>query len=176
MPVLLHCPEDDKSWPTVAMTDQLPPSGDKPDRSAGSLDQATDASQQAPKDHSASENSAQAADDAKGSGEAASKDGPKANVVDEREAQQKSQETQENEEQDDDDDEDEEDGEEEDEEEEDDEEDDDDSDEDEEPELKYTPLTQHLAGVYRNGDATSAFLVAGDKMVWSPPICSVSFS
>lgn len=176
MLVLLHCPEDDKSWPTVAMTDQLPPSGDKPDRSVGSPDQATDASQQAPKDHSAPENSAQATDDAKGSSEAAPKDGSKTNIVDEQEAQQKGQETQENEEEDDDDGEDEEDGEEEDEEEEDDEEDDEDSDEDDEPELKYTPLTQHLAGVYRNGDATSAFLVAGDKMVWSPPIYFVSFS
>ncbi|CAH0026301.1 unnamed protein product [Clonostachys rhizophaga] len=147
------------------MTDQLPPSGDKPDRSAASPDQATDASQQAPKDHSTPENSAQATDNAKGGSEAAPKDGSKTNIVNEQEAQQTGQETQENEEQDDDDDEDEEDGEEEDEEEEDDEEDDEDSDEDEEPELKYTPLTQHLAGVYRNGDATSAFLVAGDKMI-----------
>lgn len=40
-------------------------------------------------------------------------------------------------------------------------------DEDEEPRLKYARLTQHLGPVYRNGDATSAFLVAGDKMV--PP-------
>ena len=38
-------------------------------------------------------------------------------------------------------------------------------DEDEEPRLKYTPLTEHLKSVYRNGDATSTFLVAGDKMV-----------
>ena len=37
--------------------------------------------------------------------------------------------------------------------------------EDEEPRLKYSPLTKHLKPVYRNGDATSAFLVAGDKMV-----------
>ena len=42
---------------------------------------------------------------------------------------------------------------------------DDDEDEDEEPRLKYARLTQHLGPVYRNGDATSAFLVAGDKMV-----------
>ena len=37
--------------------------------------------------------------------------------------------------------------------------------EDEEPRLKYTSLTKHLKHVYRNGDATSTFLVAGDKMV-----------
>lgn len=37
--------------------------------------------------------------------------------------------------------------------------------EDEEPRLKYASLTKHLKTVYRNGDATSAFLVAGDKMV-----------
>jgi vacuolar protein sorting-associated protein 41 len=51
-----------------------------------------------------------------------------------------------------------------------DEEEDDDGDEeedeeDEEPRLKYARLTQNLGAVYRNGDATSAFLVAGDKMV-----------
>ncbi|KAI0007156.1 hypothetical protein F4779DRAFT_629326 [Xylariaceae sp. FL0662B] len=48
------------------------------------------------------------------------------------------------------------------------EEDDDDEDEDEEddePKLKYARLTQHMSGVYRNGDATSTFLVAGDKMI-----------
>lgn len=38
-------------------------------------------------------------------------------------------------------------------------------DEDEEPRLKYASLTKHLKPVYRNGDATSTFLVAGDKMV-----------
>lgn len=53
----------------------------------------------------------------------------------------------------------------EDEDEDDDDDDDDDDDEDEEPRLKYARLTQHLAPIYRNGDATSAFLVAGDKMV-----------
>ena len=37
--------------------------------------------------------------------------------------------------------------------------------EDEEPRLKYATLTKHLKPVYQNGDATSAFLVAGDKMV-----------
>ncbi|KAJ6166628.1 hypothetical protein N7470_002075 [Penicillium chermesinum] len=57
----------------------------------------------------------------------------------------------------------EEDGEEEEEEEE--EDDDDDDDDDEEPRLKYAFLTKHLGSVYRNGDATSAFLVAGDKMI-----------
>lgn len=40
-----------------------------------------------------------------------------------------------------------------------------DDEEDEEPRLKYASLTKHLKSVYRNGDATSAFLVAGDKMV-----------
>ncbi|KAK4187332.1 putative vacuolar protein sorting-associated protein [Podospora australis] len=37
--------------------------------------------------------------------------------------------------------------------------------EDEEPKLKYARLTQHLGPVYRNGDATSSFLVAGDKTI-----------
>ncbi|KAJ5485949.1 hypothetical protein N7530_000249 [Penicillium desertorum] len=45
------------------------------------------------------------------------------------------------------------------------EEEDDSDDEDEEPRLKYAYLTKHLGSVYRNGDATSSFLVAGDKMV-----------
>jgi len=44
-------------------------------------------------------------------------------------------------------------------------EDEDDEGEEEEPKLKYARLTSHLAPVYRNGDATSCFLVAGDKMV-----------
>lgn len=44
-------------------------------------------------------------------------------------------------------------------------EDDEDEDEDDEPRLKYARLTQHLGGVYKNADATSSFLVAGDKMV-----------
>ena len=51
------------------------------------------------------------------------------------------------------------------------EEDEEDEDEDEEPQLKYARLTKHLGPVYRNGDATSAFLVAGDKMVGWP--CTV---
>jgi hypothetical protein len=52
-------------------------------------------------------------------------------------------------------------------EEEDDDDDDDDDDEepDEEPKLKYSRLTANLGPVYRNGDATSTFMVAGDKMV-----------
>lgn len=37
--------------------------------------------------------------------------------------------------------------------------------EDDEPKLKYARLTSQLGPVYRNGDAMSAFLVAGDKMV-----------
>ena len=43
--------------------------------------------------------------------------------------------------------------------------------EDEEPRLSYTPLTKHLKSVYRNGDATSTFLVAGDKMVGRLLLC-----
>lgn len=41
----------------------------------------------------------------------------------------------------------------------------DDDEADEEPKLKYSRLTSSLGPVYRNGDATSSFLVAGDKMV-----------
>ena len=47
----------------------------------------------------------------------------------------------------------------------------DEEDEDEEPRLKYASLTKQLRPVYRNGDATSAFLVAGDKMVGSNAQC-----
>ena len=43
--------------------------------------------------------------------------------------------------------------------------DDDDDEEDEEPKFKYARLTPHLSSVYRNGNSTSSFLVAGDKMV-----------
>ena len=43
--------------------------------------------------------------------------------------------------------------------------DEDEDDEDEEPRLEYASMTKKLTPVYRNGDATSAFLVAGDKMV-----------
>lgn len=46
-----------------------------------------------------------------------------------------------------------------------DEEEEEDEEEDEEPKLKYARLTPHLGAVYRNGDATSSFLVAGDKMI-----------
>lgn len=45
------------------------------------------------------------------------------------------------------------------------EEDDEDDEDDDEPRLKYARLTQHLGPVYRNADATSSSLVAGDKMV-----------
>ncbi|KAI0404127.1 hypothetical protein F4802DRAFT_569004 [Xylaria palmicola] len=55
--------------------------------------------------------------------------------------------------------------EEEDEEQDDEDEDDEEDEEDDEPRLKYARLTQHLAPIYRNGDSTSAFLVAGDKMI-----------
>ncbi|KAL4786202.1 hypothetical protein BJX76DRAFT_136953 [Aspergillus varians] len=44
-------------------------------------------------------------------------------------------------------------------------EDEEDDEEEDEPYLKYSYLTKQLGGVYRNGDATSAFLTAGDKMV-----------
>ncbi|KAL5113611.1 Vacuolar protein sorting-associated protein 41 [Pleosporales sp. CAS-2024a] len=50
----------------------------------------------------------------------------------------------------------------------DDDDDDDDADadaEDEEPRLKYSRLTSSLLPLYRNGDATSTFVVAGDKMI-----------
>lgn len=40
-----------------------------------------------------------------------------------------------------------------------------DDEEEGEPKLKYTRLTGSLASVYRGGDATSASMVAGDKMV-----------
>lgn len=43
-----------------------------------------------------------------------------------------------------------------------------DDEEEEEPKLKYARLTSYLGPVYRNGDATSTFLVAGDKMVCLP--------
>lgn len=41
----------------------------------------------------------------------------------------------------------------------------DEEEEDDEPKLKYAKMTGSLAGVYKNGDFTSAFCVAGDKMV-----------
>jgi len=40
----------------------------------------------------------------------------------------------------------------------------DDEEEEEEPRLKYATLTKNLGPLYRNGDASSTFLVAGDKM------------
>ncbi|XMA13796.1 hypothetical protein WAI453_006587 [Rhynchosporium graminicola] len=43
--------------------------------------------------------------------------------------------------------------------------DEDEDEEEDEPKLKYARMTSHLAPVYRNGDATSAFLVGGDKMI-----------
>lgn len=43
--------------------------------------------------------------------------------------------------------------------------DDEDDEDDEEPRLKYAYLTKQLQSVYRNGDATSSVLTAGDKMV-----------
>lgn len=52
----------------------------------------------------------------------------------------------------------------------------DDEDEEDEPRLKYTSLTKNLRLLYRNGDATSAFLVAGDKMVRSMAIATGAFS
>ncbi len=39
------------------------------------------------------------------------------------------------------------------------------SEEEEEPRLKYATLTRNVSSIYRNGDATSVFLVAGDKMI-----------
>lgn len=49
------------------------------------------------------------------------------------------------------------------------EEEDSDEEDEEEPRLKYAYLTKHLKPVYRNEDATSSFLAAGDKMVRYPP-------
>lgn len=46
----------------------------------------------------------------------------------------------------------------------DDDDEDDTDDEDDEPKLKYARLTQHLNAVYRQ-DMTTAFMVAGDKMI-----------
>ena len=45
------------------------------------------------------------------------------------------------------------------------EDDDEEEEEEEEPRLKYATLTKNVNPIYRNGDATSTFLVAGDKMV-----------
>ncbi|EXJ84990.1 hypothetical protein A1O3_05665 [Capronia epimyces CBS 606.96] len=43
-----------------------------------------------------------------------------------------------------------------------------DEEDEEEPRLKYATLTRNLSPLYRNGDATSTFLVAGDKMASQP--------
>lgn len=51
---------------------------------------------------------------------------------------------------------------------EDEDEDDEEDEEDEEPRLKYVYLTKCLPSLYRAGDATSALLVAGDRMVQCP--------
>lgn len=48
-----------------------------------------------------------------------------------------------------------------------DEDDEEEEEEEEEPRLEYTSMTRKLTSVYRNGDSTSTFLVAGDKMVSS---------
>lgn len=40
-----------------------------------------------------------------------------------------------------------------------------DDDSDDEPKLKHKRLTENLNTVYRNGDSTSSFMLAGDKMV-----------
>lgn len=40
-----------------------------------------------------------------------------------------------------------------------------DEEEDEEPRLKYATLTRSVSSLYRNGDASSSVLVAGDKMI-----------
>ncbi|KAI9779686.1 MAG: Vacuolar protein sorting-associated protein 41 [Candelina submexicana] len=49
-------------------------------------------------------------------------------------------------------------------------------DEEDEPKLKYARLTSHLGGIYRNGDATSTFLVAGDKMAHKASVTAISVS
>ena len=41
----------------------------------------------------------------------------------------------------------------------------DEDEEEDEPKLKYHRFTGNLGSLYRNGDATSSFLVSGDKMV-----------
>lgn len=51
---------------------------------------------------------------------------------------------------------------------EDEDEDEEEDEEDEEPRLKYVYLTKCLPSLYRAGDATSALLVGGDRMVQCP--------
>ncbi|KAH6891318.1 hypothetical protein B0T10DRAFT_402377 [Thelonectria olida] len=99
-------------------------------------------------------------DDKKLKGEALAEGQGEAQGQAEQKVEKKGEEEVEDKEEEDDDDEDEDDDEE-----EDDEDDDDEEEEDDEPRLKYARLTQHLTPVYRNGDATSSFLVAGDKMI-----------
>lgn len=41
---------------------------------------------------------------------------------------------------------------------------DEDDEEEKEPRLKYATLTKNVSPIYRNGDSTSTFLVAVDKM------------
>ena len=53
------------------------------------------------------------------------------------------------------------------------EEEDDDDEEEEEPRLKYQCLTKGQAALYRNGDAASASLVTGDKMVGKSSIAKL---
>ncbi len=45
------------------------------------------------------------------------------------------------------------------------EDDDEEEEEEEEPRLKYATVSKRLSSVYKNGDAVSAVLVGGDKMV-----------
>jgi hypothetical protein len=52
------------------------------------------------------------------------------------------------------------------------EDDDDEEEQDDEPRLKYSRLTGSLGAVYRSGDSTSSFLLAGDKMVRSAKLIS----
>lgn len=44
-------------------------------------------------------------------------------------------------------------------------EDEEEDEEEDEPKLKNARMTGYMTQLYRNGDATSSFLVAGDKMV-----------
>lgn len=44
-------------------------------------------------------------------------------------------------------------------------EDEDEEEDEDEPKLKNARMTGYMTQLYRNGDATSSFLVAGDKMV-----------
>lgn len=48
--------------------------------------------------------------------------------------------------------------------------------EEDEPRLKYGSLTKSVGALYRNGDATSTFLLSGDKMVFRPDHSVEEFS